>query len=173
MDTVAPPRTAPASLAPEVGDTIREAEAAIARAVQVANLTNDPMRHVLEALSAHLRATHRLFADGSLTLSAAIRQAEQPAVLSPEKQDRLIHQATQAVRVSVLDKLREVRWPTFMAAAGIVFGVFLIGGASGFAGSWFWLERKPAPVFICWHEHRPDGTANVKCESGQWLAPQK
>jgi hypothetical protein len=25
--------------------------------------------------------------------------------------------------------------PTFMAAAGIVFGAFLIGGASGFAGS--------------------------------------
>jgi hypothetical protein len=39
-----------------------------------------------------------------------------------------------AVRMAVLDKLREVRWPTFIAAAGIVFGMALIG----FAGGWFW-----------------------------------
>jgi hypothetical protein len=83
----------PAGLPPEVGTTIPAAQAELARAVQIANLTNDPLRHVLDSLSVSLGALHRLFVDGGQMIAQTMRQPIDQALIV----DRLGSEAARAM----------------------------------------------------------------------------
>ena len=132
MDTVIHSEVVPPTLAPEVEPTIRAAQEELARAVQVAGLTNDPLRHALLGLSAHLGAMHRLFVDGSLTLSRAIDDARRP--ISKEEMAALERAATRGFANQAASFVRAFNWRTLAIASGVLFSV----AATGLGAGYFW-----------------------------------
>ena len=82
-------------LAPETDASIRESLDALGRAVQIARITNDPLLHTLEALASTVRAQHRLFVDGTLTLRQVLSEA-QP--LSAEERAALLREVSASAK---------------------------------------------------------------------------
>jgi hypothetical protein len=122
----------PPTLAPEVSASIRAAQDELAHAVQAANLTGDPMRHALEALSAHLGAMHKLIADGNLTLAAQVERAQRP--ISDDDLARLERAAATGAERRAGELARAHNWRHVMIGAGIL--VLAIG--VGFGGGYWW-----------------------------------
>jgi hypothetical protein len=158
-------------LAPETGDEISAAQAELDRALQIANLTNDPLRYVLSAMSAHQRAMHRLFVDGGLTLTQAISEAKQPPVLSPEGEKKFFAVAEQAIRGGAFQALdavsRRLARSHDRRSIAIVCGVMFATAVAGFAIGWLWQARNIAEL-----EATMDSVQNMALRDGQEDANQ-
>jgi hypothetical protein len=125
-------------LAPELGETVRRAQAELADAIDQGGLRDDPLRFPLMAVSTLLGALHRVCVDFLLTLRQTLRASQQPApVLSPEAQrkllgliaadaGRVVREATYLAQVDVRKTM--TRW----TAAGIAGVAILTGIAAGF-----------------------------------------
>jgi hypothetical protein len=135
VDTVIrPPPEQPNGLPHEVGARIRAAQDELARTVQIANLTNDPLRHVLEGLATHLGAQHRLSVETVLTLSQTLREAR---LLSPEAEKEFINRSARhiagAIRPELLGLARDLK---FIAWVGLVAVAIALVGAGYLFGTW-------------------------------------
>jgi hypothetical protein len=119
-------------LAPELGDVVTAAQAELQQAIQIGSLRDDPLRHVLQALSTHLGALHKVLTDGSLTLAQHIEAARQPV------QDEQLRRAVVAgVSTHTGAAIRAIRARTILIVAGVMLGVTLVGMGAG-----YWLGRE-------------------------------
>lgn len=118
----------PADLAPAVGATVRAAQAELARAVQIANLTGDPLRHVLESLSVFIAALHRLLVDGNLTIAETMRQPiDQVAIV-----DRLGKEAARVMNAHAEQFVYQVKRRTLVLGAGVLLATATVCGGVGY-----------------------------------------
>ncbi len=153
---MAPPAPDPTREAPELGETIRAAQAQLERAILEGRLQDDPIRFPLSALSTMLGALHRLFVDGTLTLEATLKAARQPI-------DReAMAQIEQTLAKGVISSANE--WTARLAAEQArahvrrnvlvvtLTGFVLLG--VGFAGGWAWQARNVADVQRAMTEHQ-------------------
>ena len=120
-------------LAPELDAAIRAAQAELEQSILEGKLQDDPLRYPLAALSTALGTLHRLFADGTLTLSAALKAAQQPI-----SEDRLARLEQAAVRgadrqAAALARAHNLR--TVLIAAGVLVGTALATLGGGYWGS--------------------------------------
>ena len=78
MEFRAMPKVGNLALAPELVDTVSAAVDELERAIQLAELQSDPLRHAFTALAAHLDALYRVLTDATLTIGAQIEEAKRP-----------------------------------------------------------------------------------------------
>ena len=64
-------------IADDASAAVRAAQDALNEQVRRGALTNDPLRHYLEAMSIGLGAMHKMFVDGTLTIASAVEAAKQ------------------------------------------------------------------------------------------------
>lgn len=127
-------------LAPEVGEVVREARAAFARAEQKAELGNDPLRYVLQALSLHLDAQHKLYVDGNLTLTEQIKRGQKPDVkeiaeaLAAEAKGRIAAGCIGEFNQNLAALMRRHTWRNTLIGAGLLAAALAIGWVGG---AWF------------------------------------
>lgn len=138
-----PRREEPPSLAPEIAATVNAALADLERCAMEARVVEDRYGHWFDAQAHALRAFHRLFVDGVMTVSAALRDAQRPAaLLSPDTEREMIDRVAKAVPPAVQRTM--VSWHSWIdrkvalgvGAAGVA--LLVAGLASGFAAGWFW-----------------------------------
>jgi len=129
------------SLAPELGEAIRAAQAELEQAILEGKLQDDPLRYPLAALSTTLGTLHRLFADGTLTLSAALKAAQQP--ISEERLARLEQAAVRGADRQAAALARAHNLRTVLIAAGV-----LVGTALATLGGGYWWGRSAARADI-------------------------
>jgi hypothetical protein len=141
------------ALAPEVGETVREAQDKLRRAAQVANLNGDPLGAVIEAQAVLLGAQHRMFVDGNLKLGAQIVEAKRP--VDPEAVRRAV---AQGVADFGGEAVRRMGWRNMVIGAGMLLVTLLLGAGAGY------LFRGAVPVLVGVHagaekcEDRADGS---------------
>jgi hypothetical protein len=139
-------------VADEASAAVRAAQDALDEQVRRGALTNDPLRHYLEAMSIALGAMHKMFVDGTLTIAQAVEDAKP----QPIDTDTLRFAVIQGLRAHAGDVLRNIRLTTYVAGAALLTCMF----AAGFAAHW-WIT--PAISYagirqgpdVC--EQRPDG----------------
>jgi hypothetical protein len=130
------------ALAPEVGETVRDAQEKLRRAAQVANLTGDPLGPVIEAQVAFLGAQHRMFAEAK----------------RPVDEDAMMRAVAQGISGHAANAVRTMGWRNMMIGAAILVAS-IVGGAGG--GYWF---RGAVPILVGVHagaeacEDRTDGS---------------
>lgn len=126
--------------APEVGEVVREARAAFTRAEQKAELGNDPLRYVLQALSLHLDAQHKLYVDGNLTLAEQIKRGQKPDVkeiaeaLATEAKGRIASGCIGEFNQNLATLMRKNTWRNTLIGAGLLTAALAIGAGGGY---WF------------------------------------
>jgi hypothetical protein len=141
------------ALAPEVGETVRDAQEKLRRAAQVANLTSDPLGPVIEAQAALLGAQHRMFVDGNLKLGAQIAEAKRPV-----DEDAMRRAVAQGVADFGGDAVRHMSRRNVLIGAAILVASIVAGAGGGY---WF---RGAVPVLVGVHagaekcEDRTDGS---------------
>ena len=128
-------------LAPELGEMIRAAQAQIDRSVLEGKLLEDPIRFPLAALSTTLGALHRLFVDGTLTLSRTLDAARQP--IGEERLAALERAAVRGADRRAVDLARAHNLRTLLIAAGLLVGVAVAGIGGG-----YWWGRHAAQADI-------------------------
>jgi len=119
-----------AGLAPESVEAARKAHEELARAVQIAKLTNDPLRPVLEGLSAYMEALHYLLVDSCAVITRAVRQPINEAVIV----DRLGKEAARIMNAHAQQFLFQARRRTLLTAAAVLVGV----SALCLGGGYYW-----------------------------------
>ena len=139
-------------IADDASAAVRAAQDALNEQVRRGALTNDPLRHYLEAMSIGLGAMHKMFVDGTLTIASAIEAAKP----QPVDNETLRFAVIQGLKTHAGNILRTIRLATYLAGAVLLVGVFLAG-----YGLHWWTT--PTPSFagirqgpdVC--EQRPDG----------------
>lgn len=139
-------------IADEASAAVRAAQDALNEQVRRGALTNDPLRHYLEAMSIALGAMHKMFIDGTLTIAQAVEQAKP----QPVDNDTLRFAVIQGIRTHAGGILRTIKLATCIAGAALLVGMF----AAGYGTHW-WIT--PAVSYagirqgpdVC--EPRPDG----------------
>jgi hypothetical protein len=125
-------------MAPEVAEVVREARAAFTRAEQKAELGNDPLRYVLQALSLHLDAQHKLYVDGNLTLAERIKQGQKPDVkeiaeaLAAEAKGRIAAGCIGEFNQNLAALMRKHTWRNTLIGAGLLLVTFFAGAGAGY-----------------------------------------
>jgi hypothetical protein len=139
-------------IADEASAAVRAAQDALNEQVRRGALTNDPLRHYLEAMSVALGAMHKMFVVGTLTIAEAVEEAKP----QPVDHDTLRFAIIQGIRAHAGGILRTIRLTTYIAGAALLLGMF----AAGYGTHW-WMT--PAVSYagirqgpdVC--EPRPDG----------------
>jgi hypothetical protein len=114
---------------------VADAQAEIARLVQLGELQNDPLRHPIQALSVHLDALYKITQAGSQMLAHQIQASTRPVGWrnQPLCEDELRHAVTRGVAGSAGETMRALNWRSALAGTGVVIGALLIGVAAGYA----------------------------------------
>ena len=86
-------------------------------------LTNDPLRHYLEAMSVALGAMHKMFVDGTLTIAEAVAEAKP----QPVDNDTLRTAIILGIKTHAGGILRTIKLATYIAGATLLFGTFAAG----------------------------------------------
>lgn len=145
---------------PDVSAQVRQAQDQLTHAIAKAGLTNDPFRHLFEALSSHIGAMHALYVAGQTTdfqrleksLGEALERRMDRAgrVIADRCMVRLDRRATRLV---------VALFAVVALGAGVLGGVidhYLIGQSA-------W--RAPA---ACWAEG-----GKTLCQPGVWLGERR
>ena len=121
-------------IADEAGAAVRAAQDALNEQVRRGAVTNDPLRHYLEAMSVALGAMHKMFVDGTLTIAAAVEEAKP----QPVDNDTLRAAVTLGIRTQAGGILRTLKLATYIAGATLLLSTF----AAGYGIHW-WMTRQP------------------------------
>ena len=139
-------------IADEAGAAVRAAQDALNEQVRRGALTNDPLRHYLEAMSVALGAMHKMFVDGTLTIAEAVEEAKP----QPVDNDTLRTAVILGIKTHAGGILRTIKLTTYIAGAALLLGTF----AAGYGIHW-WMTPTVSYAGIrqgpdvC--ESRPDG----------------
>jgi hypothetical protein len=125
-------------IADEASAAVRTAQDALAEQARRGALTNDPLRHYLEAMSIGLGAMHKMFVDGTLTIARAIEEAKP----QPVDHDTLRFAVIQGIKAHASGVVRALNWRNIIAGVTVV-AVFT---AIGFAGGWLVSQNKLVEV---------------------------
>ena len=128
----ATPKVGNLALAPELMGTVSAAVEELQRAMQLAELQRDPLRHAFRALATHLDALYRVLTDATLTIGAQIEEAKRP--IAAEDMKRLSKVAADGAWRVTAGMVRAHLWRTILIA--VAASLLLLIGAFG-AGYWF------------------------------------
>src|SRR6202012_4495416 len=127
-----PPDPARLHPAPELPGLVANARAEIDRAMVLAGMHGDPLRHAFTALSVHLDALHRVLTDATLTIGAQIEEAKRP--IGAEDMRRLGKVAAGGAWRVTASMVQANIWRSILIAVAV--SLLLLIGAFG-AGYWF------------------------------------
>jgi hypothetical protein len=130
-DAPEPPTADEAALS-DMTRVVADAQAEIARLVQLGELQNDPIRHPIQALSVHLDALCKITQAGI----AHQMQAPPQSINSrnqPLCKDELRRAVIQGVSGYADAAVRALNWRSALVGAGVVVGALLVGAAAGYA----------------------------------------
>ena len=128
----AKPKVGNLALAPELVGTVSATVDELERAIQLAELQRDPLRHVLKALATHLKSLHRVLTDATLTIGNQLEEARRP--IAEEDIRRLSKASADGAWRATAGLVRAHIWRSILIA--VAASLLLLIGAFG-AGYWF------------------------------------
>jgi hypothetical protein len=114
---------------------VADAQAEIARLVQLGELQNDPIRHPIQALSVHLGALHKITQASSQMLAHQLQASPRPidSRNQPLCEDELRRAVIQGVSGYADKAVQALNWRSALIGTGVVVGALLIGAVAGYA----------------------------------------
>jgi hypothetical protein len=119
----------PASLSPEMGRVIAEAQAEMDQLVRLGGLQNDPIRHPIQALSVHLGALHALMLNNGQMLAKQIQAARQ--AVDDEDIRRLSLAAANGAERRAAELARSANLRTAAVATVLILALMCASAAAG------------------------------------------
>lgn len=117
-------------VAPSSGTRSRAVQDKLRRSIALAGLMDDTARHVLDGMSAHLGAQHRLYLESQASLAELVRAARQP--VSDETIRRLEQAAVNGADRRAADLARTHWQRNIVLAATVLVGAVLLAGGGGY-----------------------------------------
>jgi hypothetical protein len=119
----------------DMAKMVADAQAEIARLVQLGELQNDPIRHPIQALSVHLDALYKITQAGSQMLAHQMQAPLRPvdARNQPLCEDEWRRAVIQGVSGYADEVVRALNWRSALIGIGVVVGALLIGAVAGYA----------------------------------------
>jgi hypothetical protein len=129
------PPAADETMLTDMARVVADAQAEIARLVQLGELQNDPIRHPIQALSVHLDALYKVTQAGSQVLARQLQASPRP--VDPRNQplgkDELRRAVIQGVASYAGEAVRALNWRSGLVGTGVVLAALLGGAVAGYA----------------------------------------